>query len=91
MPQEVNWSTIVSFLSGGGFAAFCVNLFIKRAVDQLDKFTKKMESMSDKVLVMENDLEELNKLRDMVSAHDRKIVELDVRSMKTRSMVRNKN
>lgn len=95
MPAELDWASIISFLCGGGGAAFCVNLFIKRAVDQLDEFTDKMESMTHKNIVMEGKLaaaeNEIKTLRETVASHDRKIVELDVRSMKNRSMIRNKN
>lgn len=77
---DFDWTHVISVLFGGGGATFFVRVFTKRAIDQLDHVINKLESCTTKLLLIENELKNLQPLRDMVLNHDRKIVEIDVRS-----------
>jgi hypothetical protein len=79
---DLNWSSVASVLFGGGGATFFVRILIKRAIDSLDEVAAKLEDCTYKLLILENEFRSLQTLRDMVLIHDRKLIELDVRSQK---------
>lgn len=86
--EELDWTSIASFLCGGGGATFFARLFIKRAVDQLDDITRKLESCTQKLLILDNELRSLQSMKDLIVEHDRKLVELEVRAKKLRCQIR---
>lgn len=79
---DLDWSHVVSVVLGGSGASFFIRLLTKRAMDQLDDITKKLENCTHKLLVIETEILSLKYLKQTVASHERKIIELDVRSTK---------
>jgi hypothetical protein len=88
---DFDWTHVISVLFGSGGATFFVRMLTKRALDQLDEITQKLESCTIKLLIIENELKSFQPFREMIINHDRKIVELDVKSDKIRCRMRDAN
>lgn len=79
MNADVDWSHIVSIALGSSGATFVFRLLAKRAIDQLDEITKRLETVSLKLVVVENELLSLKLLRDAVNDHDRRLIAIEIK------------
>jgi hypothetical protein len=79
---QLDWNTVTSVLCSGGTVSLLAKFIMNRAACQLDGVAKKLESITEKLIIVETKLDLMQDLRDMVTEHDRKIVDLGVKRVR---------
>lgn len=77
--QQLDWTTVSSIICSGGTVSFLARFIFSRAAGQLDGIVKKLEAITEKLIIVETKLEAMQDLREIVTEHDRKIVDFDAK------------
>lgn len=80
MHHDIDWSTVMSALAGGGAAAALARALLARALVNLDEVTRKVDDMLIRLSAINVKLEAVDRMRQAVTEHDRQIAVLDARS-----------
>lgn len=81
--EDLSWANIVSTVLGGGGASVIARWLFDKALQTLNEITHKLETVTQKLVVIEarlDDLkEDLKEVQPMVVDHDRKLAALEAR------------
>lgn len=77
MHQEL--TAVASILLGSGVASFIAKLIVGRSLQKIDELVHRLETVTNELIVIKIKIENLEKLKDLIFEHDRKIIDFEAR------------
>lgn len=75
--QELPWEKLSGFVLGSLILGILLRLILKNTMESLDKITDKISLIDSRLAVIDIYVQELGKMRETLTSHDRKITEIE--------------